>query len=456
MPTRQRTMAWLLVLIWIIPGLAFAQEKGRLVGKVVDPAGKPIPGVVVTATSPQIPSFREVRTTDKKGAFTIDFDRVDVTYHYRFDKAGYQSVEAQQQWHLEGTQQYEWKMSPGTTPAAGGLPPVSTSEPAILAFNGGITALKAKDYATAEAKFKEAVDNDPKLAQGWAALSAVQVETGHNKEAAEAAEKAMALGDRSEAVLMSRWQAYRNLKDEPKAAEALKDLEGVGRRVEEARKTHNEAVALVKAGDNAGAFAKFQEALKIDPNLQASLLGLATAGLKIGRNAEAATAAEAVLKADSKNEAAIRIRYNACLALGDKDRLADALVGLSAVEPAIASKGLLALAFDAYDANDRPRTKERFLKVLAIDPNQPLAHYYLAMVLINEGTTAEAKTHLERFLALAPNAAEAATAREILKTLKGEEARPMAWILGSWRHVGVRHSAAARTNRDLSELSQAS
>ncbi|MCX6027654.1 MAG: tetratricopeptide repeat protein, partial [Chloroflexi bacterium] len=281
----------------------------------------------------------------------------------------------------------------------------------------GVTALKARDYATAEAKFKEAVGHDPKLLQAWAALSAVQVQTRHNQEAAEAAEKAMALGSMDEAVLLSRWQAYRNLKDEAKAAEALKDLEKVGRRAEEAKKIHNEAVALVKAGDNAGAFAKFQEALTVDPTLQASLLGLATAGLKIGRNAEAATAAEAILKADPKNEAALRLRYNACLSLGDKERLIDSLVGLAAVEPAVARNGLLKLAFEAYDDNDRVRAKERVLKVLEVDPNQPLAHYYLALVYVNEGATKEAISHLERFLTLAPNSPEAENAREMLKQL---------------------------------------
>ena len=416
MHTSQRTMAWLLILIWIVPGLAFAQRIATLVGKVVDPEGKPIQGVVVTATSPDLPNFKEVRTTDKKGAFTINFSQVDVTYHYRFDKAGYQSLEANQDWQLEGSQRFQWTMHPGTT-AVGGPPPASTSEPAVSAFNAGVTALKARDYATAEAKFKEAVGHDPKLLQAWAALSAAQVETGHNKEAAEAAEKAMALGSMDEAVLLSRWQAYRNLKDEAKAAEALKDLERVGRRAEEAKKIHNEAVALVKAGDSTGAFARFQEALKIDPNLQASLLGLATAGLKIGRNAEAATAAEAVLKADPKNERAIRLRYNACLSLGDKERLVDSLVGLAAVEPAVASNGLLKLAFEAYDANDRVPAKERFLKVLEVDPNQPLAHYYLALVYVNEGATKEAMSHLERFLALAPNSPEAENAREMLKQL---------------------------------------
>ena len=418
MPTSQRTTVWLLILIVMIPGLAFAGQNGRLLGKVVDPEGKPIQGVVVTATSPQVLSFKEVRTTDKKGAFIVDFPSLDVTYHYRFEKAAYQSLEANQDWHRAGTQSFQWTMYPGTTEAVvGGAPPASSSEPAVLAYNGGVTAVKAKDYPTAEAKFKEAVGHDPKLLQAWVALSSLQVQMGHNQQAAEAAEKAIALGSQDEAVLTSRWQAYRNLKDDAKAAAALKDLEKVGRRTEEAKKFHNDAVALAKAGDNAGAFAKFQEALNVDPTLQASLLGLATAGSKIGRNAEAATAAEDVLKTDPRNERAIRLRYNACLSLGDKERLIDALVGLSAVEPAVATNGLLKLAFEAYDANDKVKTKERFLKVLEVDPNQPLAHYYLALNYLNEGDTGEARSHLERVLVLAPNGPEAKTAREMLKQL---------------------------------------
>jgi tetratricopeptide (TPR) repeat protein len=417
MYAKLRTIAWLLFLMWMVPSLAFAERRGRLVGRIHDAEGNPIPGVVVTATSPQIPSFREVQTTDKKGVFTIDFNQIDVTYHYRFDKAGYQSMEAEQAWSLEGSQLYEWTMHPATAEIVQGLLAASTSEPAILAYNAGITAVKAKDYATAEAKFKEAVGHDPNLRQGWASLSTVQVELGHNEAAAAAAEKAMALGSTDESVLLSRWQAYRNLKNETKAAEALKDLEKVGRRTEEAKRIHNEAVALSKAGDYAGAFAKFQEALNVDPNLQVSMLGLATAGVKIGRNAEAAIAAETILKTDPKNEAAIRVRYNAYLALGDKAKLVEALVGLAAFEPVIARDGLLRLAFDAYDANDLVVAKERFGKVLQVDPNYPQAYYYLGVINAGQGAMAEAKRQIERFLQLAPKDPEASSARDMLKYL---------------------------------------
>jgi len=424
MHTKQRTLAWLLILIWMVPGLAFAERQGRLIGKVLDPDGKPIPGVVVTVTSPQIKDFRDVQTTDKKGIFRVDFRQVGVTYHYRFDRDGYQTMETEQKFGVEGTDHFEWTMHPGKSAAvgavgaAGGPPPVSTSQDAITAYNDGITALKTKDYATAETKFKESIAHDPNLKQAWAHLSSVQVELGQNKEAAEAAEKAMALGYTNEAVLLARWQAYRNLKDDEKAAEALKDLEKIGRGTEEAKRIHNEGVALVKTGDDAGAFAKFQEALNIDPNLQPSLIGLATAGLKLGRYAEAATAAETVLKTDPKSEKAVRLRFNACLGLGDKARLADALMGLAAFEPVRARDGLLRLAFEAYDANDMVLAKQRFGQALGIDPNFPQAHYYLGLINVGLGASAEAKTHFERFLQLAPNDPEADSAREALKYLK--------------------------------------
>jgi Tfp pilus assembly protein PilF len=418
MSTRQLKTACLLILIGLIPELTLAQsQRGRLLGKIVDPDGKPIPGVAVTVTSPEVPDFKATPTTNNAGMFIVDFRRIGVPYEYRFDKAGYQSLTVTQDWSLAGTGNFEWKMTPVTTVALGGAAPPSTSQQAVAAYNAGVGAAKAKEYAMAEAKFGEAVRHDPNLVPAWVALASLQVQTGHNKEAAEAAEKAIALGSTEEAVLMARYQAYRNLKDEAKAAEALKDLERIGRRAEEARKIHNEAVELVKAGDDAGAFARFQEALKVDPTLQPSLLGLAAAGVKIGRHAEAAAAAETVLKTEPANEQALRLRYNAALNLGDQDKLFEALVGLAAVERDVANKGLQKLAFDAYDANDKVRAKARFLKVLDLDPNQPLPHYYLGLLYAGEGANAQARTHLERFLALAPNNQAAPQVREMLKQL---------------------------------------
>lgn len=143
-----------------------------------------------------------------------------------------------------------------------------------------------------------------------------------------------------------------------------------------------------------------------------------SAAVKIGRNAEAIDAAEAILKADPTNEAAVRIRYNAALALGDKAKLIDALAGLTPYEPAIGRDGLARLAFEAYDANDLPTARERFVHVVEVAPDYPQAYYYIGVIDAGRGANAEARKHLERFLQLAPNDPEAASAREMLRFLK--------------------------------------
>ena len=71
----------------------------------------------------------------------------------------------------------------------------------------------------------------------------------------------------------------------------FEDMKAAGLRTVEAEKLHNQGVALAKAGDNAGAFAKFQEALEIDPNLLPALEGVATTGILCDHNEEAAEAA---------------------------------------------------------------------------------------------------------------------------------------------------------------------
>jgi Tfp pilus assembly protein PilF len=422
MPNSLRGVAWLLILFLMVPGLVLAEERARLVGRVIDPQGKPIQGVKVTATCEQDPKFNETRTTDKKGSFTIIFSQINVTYNYKFEKEGYRTLVANQNWTAEGSQRFDWTMQPGTNEAQAEAPgaaaPVSTSPEAIAAYNAGVMAVRGKDYKTAVTKFKESVTHDPKLVQGWIALSAAQFQDKDFKGAAESAEQAVALGSKDPALMQTRYEAYKNAGENDKAAAALKDLEAVGRATEEAKKLHNEAVAMVKAGNDAGAYAKFQEALALDPNLEASLVGLATAGLKLGHNAEAATAAETILKKDPTNAAAIRLRYNACLALGDQERLASALIGLYAVDPAVAKNGLLKLAVDAYyDNTSKDHGRANFAKLLEWDPNQPLANYYMALFLVADGNNVEAKAHLEKVVAVAPNTPQGKSAQDMLKQL---------------------------------------
>lgn len=416
MNSKQRLTVCLLGLVLIFSGLTMAAREGRLIGKIMDPDGKAIQGVTVTATSSELPDFRIVVETDKKGIFKLDFEERFVIYRLRFVKDGFLTLESEQDWALEGTARGEFTMYPGQS-VVGAAPVQSASSQAVALFNEGVTAYNAKDYATAETKFQEAVGEDPDLYQAWEALATINLKQEQYREAVDAAEQAIALGSTNESIWRTRWEAYRGLGDDAMTAVALEDMKKAGLRTEEAEKLHNQAVALAKSGDNEGAFAKFQEALSVDPNLRSALIGVATTGILVGRDAEAVEAAENILRADPGNERAIRARYNGYLNLKDDAKIFDSLLGLLPIEPEIAMQGLMHLAFTAYDAQDQPLAKERFSRILDADPNQPLAHYYLGLLQMNDGERDLAKGHFERFLELAPDAPEATIAKELVTRL---------------------------------------
>lgn len=418
MHTKIRMVAWILVVILMASGSAFAIRKGRLIGQVLDPDGNPIEGVTVTVTSEHVPGYNEVETTDKKGVFKVDFEEINVVYLYRFNKVGYQTMETEHNWQKDGTARYKFTLYPGEMPAVEGLEVTTTSNPAIVAFNAGAAAFGDKDYPAAVERFREAVEQDPEFERAWGALAVVLVEQGSYQEGVEAAEKAIELGSTHEMVLRARWDGYRGLGDEAKAAEAQDALERAGQLAEDAKKAFNEGVQLYKQGDYEGAYTKYWQAFDMDKNLKVAQLGVATMGLKTERYREAIAAAEAMLEDEPANPEAIRIRYNAALALGDEQLLIDALVSLAAVEPDAAVDGLWALAISAYDANDSERAKDRFSKVLAIDPNHARAHYYLGLLYVSDGVNDKAIAHLERFHQLAPDDPEAPSATDLVTYLR--------------------------------------
>lgn len=102
-------------------------------------------------------SGREVQITNKKGVFILDVDDLLVTYRYRFEKAGYRTLLSEQDWSLEGTKRVDFTMQLEGTSVEGDVSLESASSQSVRAYNGGVAAFEQHDFATAMAKFEQAV-----------------------------------------------------------------------------------------------------------------------------------------------------------------------------------------------------------------------------------------------------------------------------------------------------------
>lgn len=399
--------------------------EGRILGTVIDKDGNPLKGVKVTITSPDLSDYRVEMTTKKNGTFSVVFAKAYLNYNYRFELEGYQTLETTFKTNLDGTTRAKFELAevnsvpvPSDASTPDGSLQVAVSAGAIALFNEGVAAYQAKDLATAKSKFEEALGKDPNLYQAHTALAEIYLEEGQFQLAADTAAETLAENSTDAAALRVRYDAFQKMGDTAKAQEVAEALKAAGSDTEAAKAIYNEGVDLNKAGDHAGAIAKFQQAAQMDPNLAPAYLALATLYMGAGNAQEAAAAAEKLHQLDPSNAAGLRLRRDAYTALGDDEKLRDALVDLASVEPGESVEGLFNLGIKLYNGGATKQALSMFQSAVDIQPNYAKAHYYLGLCFVNTNQGALAKEHLQRFIDLAPDDSEAGLAKEMLSYLK--------------------------------------
>ncbi|HVS14330.1 MAG TPA: tetratricopeptide repeat protein [Thermoanaerobaculia bacterium] len=181
---------------------------------------------------------------------------------------------------------------------------------------------------------------------------------------------------------------------------------------------YNQGVAALQAGNQSTAESLFRSALEKDPELGPAHAALARLYLQGQRHQEAVDAAQRAIELETDPDAMNQVLYNAYTALGQQEQAAAALEKLKAANPERASQNLFNQAADAYNQGDMAAAKTGLEQVIAVDPEHAKAHYLLGLIYINEGENEKAKSHLEKFLELAPSDPDAATAQEMLKYLQ--------------------------------------
>ncbi len=411
-------LAILVLLPLATPGLA---QTGMLRGEVVDPDLNPIPGVQVTVTSEELASYRKSLTTDKRGGFRLRFQPNQTQYQFLFlfEKPGYQSFTQPIAPSVTQVMQQQFVMEIAETQVVeshGDLGSVVTgsNSAAVEAFNEGLSAQKAGDLDLARSRYEQAAAADPTLGPAHVGLAQVLLDEGEYAPALEAADRALELATNRAEALRVKHQALRALgrNDEAEAVAAqLVEADDASAR---ARLLYNEGGEAFQAGDREAALAKFQEAARIDSSLTDAHHAIATLEYGRGNYEVSAKAAETALSLGSEDVRTLRVLYDAYDALGRTDDLIEIAPRLAEIDPDFGGPKLVEQAAAMWNAGEAERAVSLSKLALAVDSTLAKPHYFLGLDHLSKGQNPEARAALEKFIQLAPDDPEAATAKEML------------------------------------------
>jgi tetratricopeptide (TPR) repeat protein len=455
-----RAMACALLLLPALAVAAHAIGQGRLLGSVVDPSGTPIAGVKIVITSPDMATYKLERTSDAKGQFTAIILDAQRQYRIHLEKEGFTTFEEPLKLKIEDTVKESFTLEPqvratlqrggpaagaaaagappagaagapaaagaaGGAPLAGGPPPANAAEAkarhdAVVAYNEGVIALKAKDLPGATAKFEQAAAADPKLAAAHEVLSSLYLEQHKPNEALGAADRALALEPGKQRVMLDRYQALKGLGDKPRAAQALDALAASHPGPEVARDVavnlYNDAADALRDKHEEAAVAELKRALEVDRSLEPAYNALANIYLAKKDYRAALDVADRWVAAAPQSLSALQVRYKMLTELKDP-RAREAKAAMDNAKGDVGNP--LNQGIELYNGNRIPEATKIFESLVQAEPGNARAHYMLGLCYVNAGNLASAKEHLETFVKMAaPNDPEAQNAKQMLAELK--------------------------------------
>lgn len=410
-----------LVSLGLAAGAAFAGKDARIHGTVVDENGEPLPKATISITSDQLETFKETIQTNKKGKYSMLIGDATLTYIFTVEKDGFRPTKESVKLRLETTTKRDFTLNSGASDppvTATGEVAASASNAAIRAYNEGATALRAGDYAGARGHLERALEKDSELAPAHGVLALALNGLGEHQAAVATADRALELRPGEPNALKARYDAYRALGDDAKAEEAGAALAQSGANAEAAKLVYNEGAEATRLGDRIAAIEAFEEAARLDPTLTAAADALSGLYFAEQRFDEAAKAAERVLESDPARLKALKIRYESYRALQDQEMAQEALKGLAVVDPDIGVEAFYNQGVGFFNNGQTDQALSSFQQALDVDPSYAKTHFSMALAYASSGENAKAKEHLQKFVDMAPDDPDAASAKEMIQYLE--------------------------------------
>jgi len=268
------TLCSTLAAAFLFAAAAQAQLPGTMFGQIFDDKGEPIPGVKITVTNPESPSFKQEETTDARGRYTIFVANALPAYTIAMAKEGYQ------QFTMPGVKiaaHQRTRRNFNMTSAAAAVAAAAASEPSaedleaaagagiVKTYNEGVIALNAGDLATAKAKFTEAIEKNPEYGQAYGGMARVLWKEESWQPALDNALKSVQYNPEDTEINQVLYAAYNGLGQKDKAAEILKKMQADNPE-KAGLNMFNQAADLYNSGNTAEAKKIFEAILAGQPN----------------------------------------------------------------------------------------------------------------------------------------------------------------------------------------------
>jgi tetratricopeptide (TPR) repeat protein len=186
-------------------------------------------------------------------------------------------------------------------------------------------------------------------------------------------------------------------------------------------KTFNEGVAASAAGNFDEAIAKFNEALKTNPQCSDCYynIGVANAQKKDLEKAEEAYKKANEIKPSAEAYNGLVNIYTSQRKFEEAQEAGKQAAALSATTPGGAANpdALYNQGVILWNAGKIADAKVQFEQVIAAKPDHAEAHYQLGMALVNEGNLKGARAEFDTYLKLAPSGPNAAQAKALAAQL---------------------------------------
>ena len=387
---KRRILTVVLLLALMPASLLLAGAEGRLKGVVQNQDGEPIVGARITLMAQEVSATRQ--TTSKKGGkFVMIVADATRSYMIRIVQDGYQTIQEPVKLNIGGQVEKTWTMHAGESVTGASV--VEVHAPGAKVYNEGANAFNRGEVDLALAKFREAGEANPELAEAFQGQAMIHWSRKETNEALAAAETLVALDPTNVLGQRVRYDAYVELGDE-RADAALEELITADPSPATARRVFNAGVAAVRANDAERAIARFEKVVELDPTLAKAHQILGQLYNTQGEHDRAIASAETLLAMAPDSAEAHSILYEAYRAKGDTEKAAASWAILEQADPEDLARALAEEGRSLFDAGQMAEATAKLEQAVKLDPEHPMAHYTLGLCYLNAGDQTAAKEHL--------------------------------------------------------------